>query len=81
MIVPNHRERQIMQYLRLGAWVRATALPAEELLVDGLVRKGWIEQDIISSGETCYRMAPRGLEAKTARIPTGQNTPDNQTNS
>jgi hypothetical protein len=51
VIVPNHRERQIMQYLRHGGWVRASALPAGTRLIDGL--KGWIEQEILE-GDVCF---------------------------
>jgi hypothetical protein len=77
VIVPNHRERQIMQYLRPGGWVRASALPAGTRLIDGLVKKGWIEQEILE-GDVCYRMTPIGLDAKRARIPTEQDTLDHQ---
>ncbi len=68
MIVPNHRERQIMQYLRNGGWVKATALPAGTRLIEGLLRKGWIEQQG-ATGEIFYRITEDGLAAKTARVP------------
>jgi hypothetical protein len=71
MIVPNHRERQIMQYLRNGGWVRAGALPAGTRLIDGLLKKGWIEQGTLA-GDICFRMTPIGLDAKRARTSTGQ---------
>jgi hypothetical protein len=79
MIVPIHRERQIMQYLRNGGWVGAGALPGGESLIDSLLKRGWIEQGILA-GDICYRMTPIGLDAKRARIPTGQDTVGHQTN-
>ena len=70
MIVPNHRERQIMQYLRNGGWVKATALPAGTRLIEGLLKKRWIEQQTTSeTGEVYYRITEEGLASKTARIP------------
>jgi hypothetical protein len=75
MIVPNHRERQIMQYLRNGGWVRAGALPGGTRLLDGLLEKGWIEQGMLA-GDICFRMTATGLDAKRARIPIEQDTPD-----
>jgi hypothetical protein len=71
MIVPDHRERQIMQYLRNGGWVAAGALPARQRQIDSLLNKGWIEQATLA-GDICYRMTPIGLDAKRAQIPTGQ---------
>lgn len=73
MIVPNHRERQIMQYLRNGGWVKASVLPAGTRLIEGLLRKGWIEQQTLSdTGEVHYRITEDGLASKTARIPIGK---------
>ena len=70
MIVPNHRERQIMQYLRNGGWVKASVLPAGTRLIEGLLAKGWIEQQTRPAGdETCYRITEEGLASKTALIP------------
>jgi hypothetical protein len=68
MIVPNHRERQLMQYLRGGWWVMASTLPAGTRLIEGMLRKGWIEQQEVA-GEIYYRMTEGGLAAKTARVP------------
>lgn len=67
MIVPNHRERQIMPYLRNGGWVKASALPAGTRLINGLLSKGWIEQQD-ATGEICYRITEDGLAAKMARV-------------
>ena len=70
MIVPNHRERQIMQYLRNGGWVKASVLPAGTRLIEGLLKKGWIEQQTLTANdEVCYRITEEGLASKTARIP------------
>ena len=33
MSLPTHRERQFMQHLRGGGWVKASAAPAGELLM------------------------------------------------
>jgi len=44
MSVPTHRERQFMQHLRGGGWVKASAAPAGEQLIKNLLAKGWIER-------------------------------------
>src|ERR1700694_5347790 len=44
MSLPAHRERQFMQHLRGGGWVKASAAPAGELLIINLLAKGWIER-------------------------------------
>ena len=67
MIVPNHRERQLMQYLRGGGWVKASTLPPGPRLIEGLLLKGWIEQQDVA-GEIYYRMTEAGLTAKMARV-------------
>ena len=65
MIVPNHRERQLMQYLRGGGWVKASTLPPGPRLIEGLLLKGWIEhcrsaakkhqhKDSSPNGDRCY---------------------------
>lgn len=70
MIVPNHRERQIMQHLRNGGWVKASVLPAGARLIEGLLTKGWIEQQTLTDDkELYYRITEEGLASKTARIP------------
>lgn len=70
MIVPNHRERQIMQYLRNGGWVKASVLPAGTRLIEGLLKKGWIEQQTLTADDgVYYRITEQGLASKTARIP------------
>jgi hypothetical protein len=37
MSLPTHRERQFMQHLRGGGWVKASAAPAGELLIKNLL--------------------------------------------
>jgi hypothetical protein len=65
--VPNQRERQLMQQLRGAGWVKATALPPSPRTIEGLLGKGWIEQRGVGN-ETCYRITPKGLVAKTAPV-------------
>lgn len=65
--VPTHPQRQFMQYLRTGAWVRAVDLPDRPKVVARLVKNGWIERD----GEgrnTSFRITMSGLAAKTAPV-------------
>src|SRR6185437_286528 len=67
-IVPNHRERQLMQQLRGRGWVKAFELPPSTRSVDGLLRKGWIEVQGEGRGRV-YRITEEGMRAKTALIP------------
>jgi hypothetical protein len=62
--LPNHRERQFMQYLRGVGWVKMTLLPDAPGLIKKLLEKGWIEQRTDASG-VCYRLTDSGLVAKT----------------
>jgi hypothetical protein len=59
----NHRERQLMQYLQSGNWVKASMLPASDRLLKNLLHKGWIELRQDSNG-ALYRITELGLEAK-----------------
>ena len=73
MMVPNHRERQITQYLRNGGWVKANVLPAGTRLIEGLLTKGWIEQQTFTANdEVYYRITEEGLASKRARIPVSK---------
>jgi hypothetical protein len=63
-VLPNHRERQFMQYLRGAGWVKMTKLPNARGLVKKLLEKGWIEQRSDASGVWC-RLTEAGLVAKT----------------
>jgi hypothetical protein len=61
--LPNHRERQFMQYLRGAGWVKLTALPDARGLVKSLLKKGWIEQQSDATG-IWFRLTEAGLVAK-----------------
>jgi hypothetical protein len=67
--VLNHRERQLMQELQGVGWVRATALPPNPRTIEGLLRKGWIEQRG-AGNDKCYRITDEGLAAKKAPLRT-----------
>jgi hypothetical protein len=62
--LPNHRERQFMQYLRGAGWVKQGVLPDTPGLITRLLAKGWIEQRA-DAGGVCYRLTEAGLVAKT----------------
>jgi hypothetical protein len=66
-LVPNHRERQLMQYLRGSGWVRAGTLPHWPRVTANLLERGWIEQQL-QSGEPFFRITEKGLEAKRTTI-------------
>jgi hypothetical protein len=40
MDVPNHRERQFLQFLRGGGWLKASVAPAGAKLIENLLAKG-----------------------------------------
>jgi hypothetical protein len=61
--LPNHRERQFMQYLRGAGWVKITALPDSPGLIKILLSKGWIEQRTDATGVS-YRLTEAGFQAK-----------------
>lgn len=63
--IPNHRERQIMQYLRGSGWIRASALPPWQRVIEHLLARGWIEQQG-DSAHVSYRITEKGLSAKKA---------------
>ena len=42
--VSNHRERQLLQYLRGRGWVKAHLLPQHYKTLDGMLQKHWIEK-------------------------------------
>ena len=46
MGVPNQRERQVMQRLRGGDWLKAIELPMGQRLFKTLLDKEWIVQEI-----------------------------------
>ena len=62
--VPTHRERQFMQYLRAGGWVKASVIPAGARLIETLLAKGWIEKRGIVANDVTYRITDKCLAAK-----------------
>jgi len=63
--LPTLRERQFMQHLRAGGWVRSSSMlvSAGPTLIASLLKKGWIEQRG-AGNEICYRITESGLAAK-----------------
>ena len=66
--VPNHRERQLLQELRGGGWIKAGMFPPGSVVILNLLNKGWIERQG-SEAELIYRITEKGLAAKKAPIP------------
>ena len=65
----NHRERQFMQHLRAGGWVKAHVAPAAgPTLIELLLAKGWIERRG-TGNEVSYRITDTGLAAKKEKVP------------
>jgi hypothetical protein len=69
MNTPSHHERQFMQRLRGGGWVKASVAPAGAKLTENLVAKGWIEKRDLAATEISYRLTDTGLAAKKAAVP------------
>ncbi|KRR12477.1 hypothetical protein CQ10_39700 [Bradyrhizobium valentinum] len=67
MNLPTHRERQVMQRLRGGAWIKAFTLANSPKTIQNLLAKGWIEGRG-TAGELAYRLTDKGLEAKRAPV-------------
>jgi hypothetical protein len=63
MTSANHLQRQIMQYLRAGGWVKARSMPSSPKVIEGLLSKAWIERRGTGS-DLCYQITPKGLAAK-----------------
>jgi hypothetical protein len=63
MTPANHRERQVMQYLRVGGWVKAASMPSSPKVIGDLLSKAWIDQRGTGS-DLCYRITAKGLAAK-----------------
>jgi hypothetical protein len=60
MRVPNHRERQLLQYLRGRGWVNEALLPPARKTLDTLLRNEWIER--AGDGPTvAYRITEQGM--------------------
>jgi hypothetical protein len=67
MDVPRHPQREFMQPLRAGVWVKAAALPSSPKLIKGLINRGWIEQ-CGTGWELSYRITDKSLAAKKAPV-------------
>ncbi len=66
----KHHERQFMQHLRGGGWVKArSTAPVGPKLIESLLGKGWVERRG-TGNELSYRITDAGLAAKKAKIPT-----------
>jgi chromosome segregation and condensation protein ScpB len=66
-LVPNHRERQMMQRLRGRGWVKAIELPENPVTLQRLLEKHWIESQG-TGRDVAYRITEVGLVAKKAPI-------------
>ena len=65
----KHRERQILQYLEAGGWIKASALPNSPSVMAKLLARGWIERKLGPSDRVLYRITEKGTAAKKAQIP------------
>ena len=65
--VPSHRERQLMQHVSGGGWVKASMLPPSPTVISNLLDKGWIERQG-SGAELAYRITATGVAAKKAPV-------------
>ena len=67
ILVPNHRERQLMQTLRGRGWVKAIELPEASAILKRLLGKRWIERQ--GNGRNlAYRITAEGMAAKIAPV-------------
>jgi hypothetical protein len=65
---PNHRQREFMQHLRAGGWVKAIMIPTGgPIVIAKLLNKGWIEKRG-EGRELAYRITEKGLDAKKAPV-------------
>jgi hypothetical protein len=65
--IPTQPQRQFMEYLRAGQWVRAISLPDRPKVVARLLNNGWIER-VGNGSDAAYRLTYVGLAAKTAPV-------------
>jgi hypothetical protein len=73
MTFARHHERQFMEHLLGGGWIKAGSLPPSARLIENPLNKGWIEQQKQGpKNETYFRLREKGLEAKRALVPTGK---------
>ena len=64
----NHPQRQFLQHLRHGGWVKKSALPDSPKKIVKLIGLGWIERSG-SRSEVSFRITEAGLEALKKPIP------------
>jgi hypothetical protein len=64
---PTDRERQIMQRLRSGGWIKAFTLQDSLKTTENLLAKARIEARG-SDGDMTYRLTETGLEAKKSPV-------------
>jgi hypothetical protein len=64
----NHPQRQFLQYLRHGSWVKVSALPDTPKVIVKLMNLCWIERTG-SAPEVSFRITEAGLEALKKPIP------------
>ena len=69
----NYYQRNFMQYLRSGSWVRVSALPDSPNTKAKLVKLGWVEQRG-HGPEVCYRITEIGLAELKAPVPLRKST-------
>ena len=70
----NHHERQFMQYLQVGGWQKASALPDSPRVIEKLLARGWIERKPGPADRVLYRITekgtlPRRLGSRNLRCP------------
>jgi hypothetical protein len=71
--IPHYRERASLQSIEHGNWVSQTALyPAGKQSIANMLRKGWIETEIASSGAHQFRITRAGKAALVTKIPIGR---------
>src|SRR5258708_12875096 len=58
-----------MQYLQVGGWQKASALPDSPRVIEKLLARGWIERKPGPADRVLYRIPEKGTTAKKARIP------------
>jgi hypothetical protein len=67
--IPNHRERSALQLVNSRNWViRNDLYPAGKATIANLVRKCWIEKQMVNGGAR-YRITPAGEAALKVKIP------------
>lgn len=63
----THSQRQFMEYLGSGEWVRASSIPDRPKMVARLIKNGWIELNGLGN-DTAYRITAAGLDVKARPV-------------